>query len=155
MVEASPRSGSLITARYALEQGREVFAVPGSPLDPRARGTNHLIRQGATLTESATDIVPVINAQLSRRPFAEPAGLPLTPPEPTPPSEPEIARARDQVAEKLGPTPTPVDEIIRQCQLSPAAVQTCLLELQLAGRLVRHPGNQVALIPREEPAEQP
>jgi DNA processing protein len=155
VVEASPRSGSLITARYALEQGREVFAVPGSPLDPRARGTNHLIRQGATLTEGAADIVPVINAQLARRPFAEPAGLPLSPPEPTPPSEPEIARARDQVAEKLGPTPTPVDEIIRQCQLSPAAVQTCLLELELAGRLVRHPGNQVALIPREEPAEQP
>ena len=155
VVEASPRSGSLITARYALEQGREVFAVPGSPLDPRARGTNHLIRQGATLTEGAADIVPVINAQLSRRPFAEPAGLPLTPPEPVSPSEIEIARARDQVAEKLGPTPTPVDEIIRQCQLSPAAVQTCLLELELAGRLVRHPGNQVALIPREEPAEQP
>lgn len=154
VVEASPRSGSLITARYALEQGREVFAVPGSPLDPRARGTNHLIRQGATLTESAADIVPVITAQISRRPFAEPAGLPLTPPEPTSASETEIARARDQVAEKLGPTPTPVDEIIRQCQLSPAAVQTCLLELELAGRLVRHPGNQVALVPREEPAEQ-
>lgn len=155
VVEASPRSGSLITARYALEQGREVFAVPGSPLDPRSRGTNHLIRQGATLTESAADIVPVLADQLSRRPFAEPAGQPLTPPEPTPASEPEVALARDQVAEKLGPTPTPVDEILRQCQLSPAAVQTCLLELELAGRLVRHPGNQVALVPREEPADQP
>jgi DNA processing protein len=146
VVEAARRSGSLITARFGLEQGREVFAVPGSPLDPRSQGCNHLLRQGATLVEGAEDVLAGLSGAL-RTPLAEPpsiwdqfggkAGVPA--------DDSAIARARPAVVEKLGPTPTPVDEIIRQCQLSPAIVLTVLLELELAGRLVRHPGNLVSL----------
>ncbi|MFQ5984996.1 MAG: DNA-processing protein DprA [Alphaproteobacteria bacterium] len=148
VVEATARSGSLITARLALDQGREVFAVPGSPLDPRARGTNNLIRQGAALTESAEDVVTVlrdmIRAPLTERreePFGDlPAELP---------SEAEVTEARRCVVERLAPTPVAVDEIVRQCQVTPALVLTVLLELELAGRLQRHPGNQVFLIVSE------
>ncbi len=141
VVEAAMRSGSLITARYALEQGREVFAVPGSPLDPRCRGTNDLIRQGAVLTESAADVVGALEgiggARLDERRDDSYAG----------PSPPDIPAAdRRAVTELLGHSPVPVDEIIRQCQLSPATVSTVLLELELAGRLERHPGNQVSIL---------
>ena len=146
VVEAARRSGSLITARCALEQGREVFAVPGSPLDPRSQGCNHLLRQGAILVEGAEDVREGLSGVL-RAPLAEPpsiwdqfSGQPGGAAD-----ESAIAQARPKVVEKLGPTPTPVDEIIRQCQLSPAIVLTVLLELELAGRLVRTPGNQVSL----------
>lgn len=141
VVEASPKSGSLITARLAGEQGREVFAVPGSPFDPRARGTNNLIREGATLTEGAADVLAVL------------CGMPV-PPAPESPGgtaapavladEASLLTARQLVIEKLGPAPVPVDEIIRQCQLPAALVLTILLELELAGRLTRHAGNQVS-----------
>lgn len=144
VVEAARRSGSLITARLALEQGREVFAVPGSPLDPRAQGANQLIRSGAVLIESAEEIVRALKPLIDR-PLGEPpsdwervAAAPLT-------NGAEMTAARKLILEKLAPTPTPVDEIIRQCQLSPATVLTVLLELELAGRLLRHPGNQVSL----------
>lgn len=145
VVEAALGSGSLITARFALEQGREVFAVPGSPLDPRARGTNDLLRQGATLTEGVADVVAVV-ARLTAREEALPAGDRLSEPpaEPAGTGEHDLDEARRRVAEKLGPAPVPVDEIIRQCQLAPAVVLTALLELELAGRLTRHPGNQVS-----------
>ena len=145
VVEANARSGSLITARFAADQGREVFAVPGSPMDPRAAGPNDLIRHGATLTESAEDVLAVLS-DLLRRPLGEgetaqyrgtAAGLP----DPI-----EDARARAQILELLGPSPVMVDEIIRQCQLSPSVVSWVLLELELAGRLDRHPGNKVALL---------
>lgn len=141
VVEAAMRSGSLITARYALEQGREVFAVPGSPLDPRCRGTNDLIRQGAVLTESAADILGAIGgiggARLDERRDDSYAA-------PPPPDVP--AADRRAITELLGHSPVPVDEIIRQCQLSPATVSAVLLELELAGRLERHPGNQVSTV---------
>ncbi|GAB6052868.1 DNA-processing protein DprA [Magnetospira thiophila] len=145
VVEAAPRSGSLITARLALDQGREVFAVPGSPLDPRSRGANDLLRQGATLVESAQEILDLLKASGSnvlkeaRRPFLPPS----SPPEPLP-SEPESARNR--IIESLGPAPVGVDEIIRRCQFSPAVVATVLLELELSSRLERHPGNRVSLL---------
>ena len=145
VVEASPRSGSLITARMALEQGREVFAVPGSPLDPRAQGCNGLIRQGAVLTESAEDILRVLD-DLFRTPLAEPPAADLGAPPPGPPGEAEIDAARAEIEECLGPAPVSVDEIIRNRQFSPAVVSMVLLELELAGRLERHPGNQVSLI---------
>ena len=145
VVEASPRSGSLITARMALEQGREVFAVPGSPLDPRAQGCNGLIRQGAVLTESAEDILSALD-DLFRTPLAEPPAADLGAPPPGPPGEAEIDAARAEIEECLGPAPVSVDEIIRNRQFSPAVVSMVLLELELAGRLERHPGNQVSLI---------
>lgn len=143
VVEAASRSGSLITARLGLEQGREVFAVPGSPLDPRCRGTNDLIRRGATLTESAADVLEQIGGML--RPASAPRKE-ATHAGPQPQfDERELASARSKIAESLGPTPVQVDEIVRQCQLSPAVVAAILLELELAGRLDRHPGHQVSL----------
>lgn len=144
VVEAALRSGSLITARLAGEQGREVFAVPGSPLDPRARGTNNLIRQGATLTESAADVLDGLGA-VAFQGRGEPHQMVSEEPENgSLGSEAELLTAREQVIGKLGPSPVPVDEIVRQCQLAPAVVLTILLELELAGRLTRHPGNQVS-----------
>jgi DNA processing protein len=145
VVEAAPRSGSLITARMALEQGREVFAVPGSPLDPRARGANNLIRQGATLTESAEDVLSAINEQMIRS-LAEPSDTSFEPsPEPPAPSN-EIDAARKNIIELLSPSPAAVDELIRECQVPAALVAVVLLELELAGRIERHPGGRVSLI---------
>ncbi len=144
VVEAARKSGSLITARYALEQGREVFAVPGSPLDPRAEGPNHLIKQGAVLTEKASDILEHIYAlptALAEADAALLSGAPLSAP-----SETELAAARSVIAENLGPCPVLVDELARGCHLSLPLVLTILLELELAGRLERQPGNRVALI---------
>jgi len=143
VVEAAQRSGSLITARFALEQGREVFAVPGSPLDPRCQGTNDLIRRGATLTESVDDILQQVKGML-RRPVSERTGSGYAAAAAAI-GEGELAAGRGKVVESLGPAPVPVDEIVRQCQLSPAAVAVILLELELAGRLQRHPGHQVSL----------
>jgi DNA processing protein len=141
VVEAAPRSGSLITARLAAEAGREVMAVPGSPLDPRAQGCNQLIRDGATLIQNAADVLEVIR-----------------------PIHPRVASGRLQfngaqeevsvdaddnafqvVEELLGPSPVPVDEIVRQSGVSSGDVQLVLLELDLAGRLDRHAGGKVSL----------
>ncbi len=149
VVEAALRSGSLITARLAGEQGRDVFAVPGSPLDPRARGCNHLIRQGAQLIESASDVVEALRVGLGParqvRPIPQVAPQQIDIPEDqTPPSEPGAVQSK--IVELLGSEPVGVDELIRRCQVSAAAVSLALLELELAGRLERHPGNQVALV---------
>lgn len=143
VVEAALQSGSLITARLALEQGREVFAVPGSPLDPRCRGTNDLIRQGATLVEGADDVLRVLAPML-----AQPLAAPPPPDYQPPPAEPDeraLGPARRFVAERLGPSPVGLDELIRQSGLPPAVIHAALLELELAGRLIRHPGGQVSL----------
>ncbi|PCJ61588.1 MAG: DNA-protecting protein DprA [Rhodospirillaceae bacterium] len=145
VIEAALKSGSLITARMALEQGREVFAVPGSPLDPRAHGVNHLIREGAVLTENAEDVIAALEGRL-RRPLEERKPQPLRAPAASPPDELEIAQSREEVLEMLGPSPVMVDEILRQCQMSLPILSTVLLELELAGRLERHPGNQVSLL---------
>ena len=144
VVEAAPRSGSLITARLAVEQGREVFAVPGSPLDPRCRGTNNLIRQGAVLTEGVHDIMEALEGILSR-PLDEAARTPFSGAPIPPPDESALAGARREIVEKLGPTPVMVDELVRQCQVTPPVALTVLLELELAGRLDRHPGSRVSL----------
>ncbi|HVM22846.1 MAG TPA: DNA-processing protein DprA [Sphingomicrobium sp.] len=138
VVEAAPRSGSLITARLAAEAGREVMAVPGSPLDPRARGCNQLIRDGATLVQSADDVAEAV------RPFESRVQSPLHAYEP----EAEAMdgdSAGDRVEALLGPSPVPVDEIVRLSGASPGAVQMALLELDLAGRLDRHAGGKVSL----------
>jgi len=145
VVEAALRSGSLITARLALEQGREVMAVPGSPLDPRSAGTNDLLRQGATLVESVTDVVRAL-AGARGGPAAEerpPAGFGTAP---LSADDALVERARGLILEQLSPAPVPVDDLIRAVQQPPAVVLTVLLELELAGRLQRQPGNQVALL---------
>jgi DNA processing protein len=140
VVEAAEKSGSLITAAYALEQGREIFAVPGSPLDPRAKGANRLIREGATLTESAEDILSVL-APIFGGGFGEPETQ-----APSPASaalEAEADRIRARIEEALGPAPVEIDELIRQIGAPAAAVLTVILELELAGRCARQPGNRV------------
>lgn len=145
VVEAALKSGSLITARFALEQGREVMAVPGSPLDPRARGANDLIRQGARLVESAEEIADILRPMIEP-PLAEPGGGEFTKPPMQRPDEAEIDRHRDRVLQLLSPVPTPVDELLRQAELTPPVLFTILLELELAGRLQRYAGGRVALI---------
>ena len=111
-LEAAPRSGSLITARLAGEQGREVFAVPGSPLDPRSRGTNGLIRDGATLIQGAEDIIEALT-QTPPRALKERSATEFGAPEMTPVGESELAAARPQLIELLGPSPAPIDELMR------------------------------------------
>jgi DNA processing protein len=135
VVEAKLRSGSLITARLALEQGREVFAVPGSPLDPRSAGPNSLLKQGALLVENAEDVIESLGRLV---PAAEP-------PPPPPAEQVSLSAAHEMVAKSLSVTAVTVDEILRQCQLSPSTLSLVLLELELAGRLERHPDHSVSL----------
>lgn len=139
VVEAAPRSGSLITARLAAEAGREVMAVPGSPLDPRAQGCNQLIRDGATLIQNAADVAEELRPMEAR---VRSATMPYRP-------EPELVNGDDNalglVEELLGPSPVPVDEIIRLSGVSSGAVQMALLELDLAGKLDRHAGGKVSI----------
>jgi DNA processing protein len=138
VVEAAPRSGSLITARLAGEAGRDVMAVPGSPLDPRAQGCNLLIREGATLVQSVDDILEQV------RPI-DPRALrsPVSAWEVGPPIDASDSDRR-RVEGLLGPVPVAVDELIRQSGLPPAMVQMVLLELELGGRLERHAGGRVS-----------
>jgi DNA processing protein len=156
IVEAALRSGSLITARLAQEAGRELFAVPGSPLDPRSRGSNDLIRQGAHLTEAAQDVLDNLPDHPSREGLARsplfardmPAGLAEPPPRWAEPmeSDADLAQARKQVIDLLGTSPTAVDDVVRRCQFSASAIMAVLLELELAGRIETLPGSRVALL---------
>jgi DNA processing protein len=142
IVEAASRSGSLITARMALEQGREVFAVPGSPLDPRAEGTNALLKQGAALVTDVEDILSVLQPIL---------GIPPG----TPAQEPDVDRQdpaepgpdeRRRITMLLGPTPVEIDDLVRLSGARPAIVRAVLLELEIAGKLERQPGGRVSLL---------
>ena len=169
VVEAARRSGSLITARFALEQGREVFAVPGSPLDPRAEGTNDLIREGATLCSSVEHVTSVLEPLIAAGPRLDTGAeepkhllgteelwdeldLPDVPRAPTGsvlPSAGIDEEGMDGSAELihlLGPSPVAVDDLVRQSGLSIRTVRMTLLELEIAGRLERHGGNAVSLI---------
>jgi len=139
VVEAAPRSGSLITARLAAEAGRDVMAVPGSPLEPRAQGCNLLIREGATLVQSAADILETIRPIDPRMVRA-----PASPFDGRPGDEPGNAERRALIG-LLGPVPVGIDELIRQSGLPPATVALVLLELELAGRIERHAGGRVSL----------
>ena len=142
VVEAADKSGSLITARMALDENREVFAVPGSPLDPRAAGTNRLIKAGATLVAEAKDVVEVLQPLLERAPDTGGAGeedreaIDLDGPG-------EDARSR--IVSLLGPVPAELDDIVRSSGLTVAMVRVVLLELDLAGRLIRDPAGRVSL----------
>jgi DNA processing protein len=140
VVEAAPKSGSLITARLAAEAGREVMAVPGSPLDPRAQGCNQLIRDGATLIQSAADVLETIRPLDSR---VRSASAPFEP-APAEAGEPDDD-VRRSVEGLLGPSPVPIDELVRLSGFPSGAVQLVLLELDLAGRLDRHAGGKVSL----------
>jgi DNA processing protein len=169
VVEAARRSGSLITARFALEQGREVFAVPGSPLDPRAEGTNDLIRDGATLCASVEDVTSVLEPLIAAGPredggIGEPhssigneelwdeldlpgiARAPVGAVFPDAEAGEGGAEAGPELITLLGPSPVAIDDLVRQSGLPIKSVQMGLLELEIAGRLERHGGNAVSLI---------
>jgi DNA processing protein len=141
VVEAATRSGSLITARLAAEQGREVFAAPGSPLDPRAEGSNGLLKQGATLVTTASDVIDIVEPILGRR---QPAAHVAEAAAPPPAAEPDDAE-RSRILALLGPSAVAIDDLIRLSGASPAIVRTTLLELDVAGRLDRRQG-LVALV---------
>ncbi|HFD16634.1 MAG TPA: DNA-protecting protein DprA [Rhodospirillales bacterium] len=153
VVEAAERSGSLMTARLAAELGREVMAVPGTPLDPRHRGTNRLLREGAALVQGAADVLELLDGMVGAlRPPSERsmgasgiAAAPAAPAE-TPSSTEAEPRSplRERLESRLAPEPLAVDELVRQCQASAADVQEALLELELAGRITWHPGNRVS-----------
>jgi DNA processing protein len=134
VIEAAARSGSLITAHRAAEQGREVFVVPGSPMDPRYAGSNSLIQDGAILARHANDILGVLGRPRSNRPVVEKPRQKS--------ADPTVA----QVLSALGSVPTAVDELVRRCQVSAAAMAEVLLALELEGRLERHRGNRVSLM---------
>ncbi len=140
VVEAAHRSGSLITARMAAEQGREVFAVPGSPIDPRAAGANDLIKQGATLVTEAGDVINAVTPIMERpimlaaREDDEPLDFATD------------GGDRTRVINLLGPSPISLDDLIRMADVSPAVVRAVLLELELAGKLERHGGGLVSMI---------
>lgn len=147
VVEAAERSGSLITARQALEQNREVMAVPGSPLDPRAAGANRLIREGATLVEKAEDVLQILRPIVGDG-FSAPT--PMISPQATASDSPAGAvemqdKDRKLVLQALGPSPVDIDEIVRLTGLTARTVSVSLLELELAGSLERHPGQRVSL----------
>jgi DNA processing protein len=159
VIEAAPRSGSLITARLAEEAGRELFAVPGSPLDPRCRGSNDLLRHSAHMTETAEDVLrnlpdSPLRQGIARSPLFARGAAPRRPPaleEAVEAAEIEAesapgggATAREQVIALLGPSPVQVDDLVRRCQLSAAIVMGVLLELELGGRVQTLPGNRVA-----------
>jgi DNA processing protein len=143
VIEAARRSGTLITTRLALEQGREVFAVPGSPLDPRSEGCNSLLKQGATLVTEVEDVLavlrPILGQPLDRSmQEAEPIA-------PLPPITEPDNNERSRIVDLLGPTPVGIDDLVRLAGRSPAVVRIVLLELEVAGRLQRHGGGLVSL----------
>jgi DNA processing protein len=143
VVEAAKRSGSLITAKLALEQGREVFAVPGSPLDPRTEGTNDLLKQGATLVTQAADVLGVLAPILGRATDLAEGGEPVDDVAGGPGPE---ADQRARILELLGPTPVGIDDLVRLAAAPPAVVRMVLLELEIAGRLERHGNGLVSLL---------
>ncbi len=151
IVEASFGSGSLITARYAIQQNREVFAVPGFPLDPRAQGTNSLIKQGAKLVDSVDDIMQELDtlrsielesnynmAYENTGGFANRQNISF--------DEQQVKEARKAISEKLSSMPVDIDELISVCSLPTPIMLVAILELELAGKIMRHPGNKVSLL---------
>jgi len=144
VVEASLKSGSLITAHYALDYGRDVFAVPGSPMDPRAAGTNQLIRDGAIMVESAQDILNGLNPP-DKLPLAEPDEGMFEEAAASFDDESTLSEAREAVLAALSATPTLMDDVLVATGLSAHYVMAACLELELAGRVIRHAGAKISL----------
>jgi DNA processing protein len=145
VVEAARRSGSLITARLAGEQGREVFAVPGSPLDPRSEGTNGLLKQGAIPVTEAADVIAVIEPILGRGPSMPSAQKP--PQEPLGSADATAGDdERSRLIALLGPAPISIDDLVRLARTSATNVRSVLLELEIAGRIERHGAGLVSLL---------
>ena len=144
VAEASEKSGSLITANFALDYGREVFAVPGSPMDPRCKGSNDLIRHGAVLTESIEDILNNLSPATSDL-FSEADKSRFTPAPAAVLADEAVEKLRQTIIEKLGPEPVLLDELLAQCHVTPSILHIIMLELELAGRLSRHSGGKVSL----------
>ena len=144
VVEAAQRSGSLITARLAGEQGREVFAVPNSPLDTRCLGSNNLLREGAVLTENADDVLNVLRPMMEQREMDS-----RTPAPPksaiAEPEQPDDS-LRAQIIELMGPVPMTIDELVEASNAPVSTVHLVLLELEFAGRLTQKPGGKISLI---------
>lgn len=143
--EAAQKSGSLITAHNALDYGREVFAIPGSPLDPRSYGANMLIRQGATLIQSAQDIIDQLTQTPAQHSLFEPETESFFSAPQGEPSAQELEKAHVLVSEKLSLTPTSIEEIIAQTLLPANILFTILLEKELAGMIQRHAGGKISL----------
>lgn len=153
VIEAAMQSGSLITARYAIEQNKEVFVVPGSPLDPRYRGSNQLIRKGAHLTTSATDVIDVLQEPYravmkeAARDLLDSAqgSLYVVPSDSQESSEIDMGKLTSDLLESLSPTPISVDEVVENLPYAYSDIMTVMLELELAGRMTRHPGSRISL----------
>lgn len=139
VIEAALKSGSLITARYALEQGRDVFAIPGHPLDPRARGCNQLIKNGAILVETIEDIQGEISPNSPLNFKEDPCIFPESI------TSSSLEFSRSLIKENLSYVPISIDELIRECQLSASEVGIILLEMEIAGTIERLPGGKVSL----------
>jgi DNA processing protein len=141
VVEAAAKSGSLITARDALDQGRDVLAVPGHPFDARAAGCNMLIRDGATLVRNASDILEALSSFENDTPE-----LPIPPPKEKPlATKPrrslrETANLHLTILQRLGPSPVTEDQLIRDLQIPSAAITPTLVELEMDGKVMRSPG---------------
>lgn len=144
VIEASLKSGSLITADYAADHGREVFAVPGSPMDPRCSGTNSLLKQGAVMLESARDILGNLGP-MGELPLAEPDAPGFAEPAPAPIADAQVDEAREAILAALSLSPTLIDDLLVASGTTAHLMMAVLLELELAGRLDRHPGARVSL----------
>ncbi len=153
IIEAAIKSGSLITAHNALEQGREVFAVPGSPLDPRCHGPNNLIKDGAIVVTRAEDVLSHLESldaiSLNEQPMAPYKSMSLKAI-----SEEMVENQRQHVISLLSYEPAPIDEIARELEISAGIVMAVLLELELAGRIERHPGGKVSLLAQDQETQQ-
>jgi DNA processing protein len=159
VIEAARKSGTLVTARFAAEQGREVFAVPGHPLDPRAEGTNQLLRNGATLAAEPADVLAALrpiarlDSQLFREPSPEDDTVSDADPVPPDPIAAVTARDRDRVLAALGPHPVDIDELARAAGIGVREARIVLLELDLAGCIERHGANLVSRL-ADDPSDQ-
>ncbi len=148
VVEAGLKSGSLITAREAADRGRDVMAIPGSPLDPRSKGCNNLLRDGAMLVQDSQDILEQIDSKEWK---VNPPSLPLFDEgKPTDPNQDEVEKAKQELLNLLSFDASSVDELIKRCHFSIPVISMALFEMELAGVIIRHYGNRVSLLWKPE-----